>query len=126
MAKRPKRPEETIHRSIADYLSIIAPRGNRTAPFIWFHVPNGGGRSKAEGGILKAMGALAGVPDIIIIAPSGMAYFGEIKPENLDLSDSQQAFEQALYDCCFANAHLDVWRSIDDCEASLRKWRLIK
>lgn len=29
------------------------------------HVPNGGYRTKAEGGILKAMGVLAGVPDIL-------------------------------------------------------------
>lgn len=32
-----------------------------------FHVPNGGNRSKAEGGRFKAMGVLAGVMDILII-----------------------------------------------------------
>ena len=125
MAKRIKRPEELIHRAIADYLALIAPRGNPRAPFIWFHVPNGGGRSKVEGAILKSMGTLAGVPDVLIIRPNGTVCFGEIKPGTLGLSDSQQAFEQSLYDLCFANARLDVWRSVDACKASLIKWGLI-
>lgn len=33
---------------------------------LWCHVPNGGGRSKAEAGRLKACGVKAGCPDILI------------------------------------------------------------
>ena len=36
-----------------------------------FHIPNGGARSKAEGGIFKAMGVKAGVPDLFLPAPGG-------------------------------------------------------
>ena len=122
---RQSRPEEIIHRAIAEYLSVLAPRTRVDAPFIWFHVPNGGGRSKAEGGVLKALGALAGVPDILIIDPMGRVRFGEVKPPKKDLSDSQQVFERALYRVCAEEAQLDVWRSVDDCRDSLKKWGLV-
>lgn len=36
-----------------------------------YHVPNGGGRSKAEAGRLKAMGVKRGVPDICLDWPAG-------------------------------------------------------
>lgn len=35
------------------------------------HIPNGGGRSKAEAGRLKAMGVKRGVPDIFLPCPRG-------------------------------------------------------
>lgn len=31
-----------------------------------YHIPNGGARSRAEGGIFKAMGVKAGVPDLFL------------------------------------------------------------
>ncbi len=119
-----KRHEEPIHKAIASYLELVAPRREK-ASFIWFHVPNGGGRSKAESGILKSMGVLAGVPDIIILDRASIAYFGEIKPEGVDLSESQQTFETNLYSTCGPCARMDVWRSVDDCRASLTKWGLL-
>ena len=36
-----------------------------------FAIPNGGGRSKAQGAILKATGTSAGVPDLMLPAPRG-------------------------------------------------------
>jgi len=60
-----KRPEQDIQIAIATYLTLIAPRHAPSAPFIWHHSPNGGGRSRAEGGLFKAMGTLAGFPDAI-------------------------------------------------------------
>ena len=58
------RPEERVQRELVAYL-----RANLPKPWLVFHVPNGGGRSKAEAGILKAMGVLAGVPDLLVIGP---------------------------------------------------------
>lgn len=58
------RPEETLHRAAVAHLRATLP-----APWFCFHVPNGGGRSKAEAGILKAMGVLAGVPDLFVLGP---------------------------------------------------------
>lgn len=59
-----KRPEEALHRAGVAYLRDALP-----SPWIVFHVPNGGGRSKAEAGILKAMGVLAGMPDLFVLGP---------------------------------------------------------
>ncbi len=36
-----------------------------------FHIPNGGGRSKAEAGRFKAEGVKAGVPDLFLPVPRG-------------------------------------------------------
>lgn len=60
------RAEEKLQRQLVAYLRAALP-----APWIVFHPANGGGRSKAEAGILKAMGVLAGVPDLFVIGPSG-------------------------------------------------------
>jgi hypothetical protein len=38
---------------------------------LMFHVPNGGGRSKAEAGRFKMEGVKAGVPDIFLPVPRG-------------------------------------------------------
>lgn len=50
--------------SVVPYLKAVLD----PADTFWFHVPNGGARSAAEGAILKAMGVKAGVPDIVVLA----------------------------------------------------------
>lgn len=57
-------PEEALHRAVLAYLRASLPK-----PWLVFHVPNGGGRSKAEAGVLKAMGVLAGIPDLLVFGP---------------------------------------------------------
>ncbi len=49
-----------------------------------FAIPNGGGRSKNQGMILKATGVSAGVPDLMIPAPSGQHHglFVEMKTQD--------------------------------------------
>ncbi len=59
-----QRPEESLHRAAVAYLRAALPK-----PWIVWHTPNGGGRSKAEAGILKAMGVLAGMPDLFVLGP---------------------------------------------------------
>lgn len=59
-----KRGEERLQRELVRYLRAALPK-----PWLVFHVPNGAGRSKAEAGILKAMGVLAGVPDLLVVGP---------------------------------------------------------
>lgn len=67
-----KRPEESLHRACVSYLRASLPK-----PWFCAHVPNGGGRSKAEAGILKAMGVLAGMPDLLIFGPGDHTTEGE-------------------------------------------------
>lgn len=59
-----RRPEEALHRACVAYLRASLP-----APWLVWHSANGGGRSKAEAGILKAMGVLAGMPDLFVMGP---------------------------------------------------------
>lgn len=61
-----------------------------------FHCPNGGGRSKSESGILKAMGVKPGIPDFMLPFQSG-AYIGlgiELKSSEGRLSDDQRKWLQ--------------------------------
>lgn len=61
------------------------------ADFEYWHTPNGGSRNKAEASKLKLMGALPGVPDLILIA-KGILVFIEFKLSNGKLSDAQKLF----------------------------------
>ena len=66
---------------------------------LMFHVPNGGGRSKAEAGRFKAEGVKAGVPDIFLPVPSqGMhGLFIELKRlKGGTVSREQKAWMEAL------------------------------
>jgi hypothetical protein len=79
------RPEQQIQRAIIDHL---AWRGHVDA--FAFHVPLGGYRRPIEAAILKAIGTVAGVPDIIIIY-RGHVYALELKTEHGRVTDVQRA-----------------------------------
>lgn len=100
-----KRPEEALQRTVAQYLDLALPKDA-----VWFHVPNGGGRSKAEAGVLKAMGVKAGVPDIYILH-EGRSLFIELKPPKRYLSKEQKEMTRRLL---LAHARVDVCRSLDE------------
>ena len=89
MAPKRNRPEQQIQRAVVDYLRILENLGELT----FFHVPNGGGRSKAEAGIFKSLGVRAGVPDLVLLFPAGKCAFIEIKAPAGRLSANQQAFK---------------------------------
>lgn len=95
------RPEQFFHIAVADYLRLALP-----PEIIWYHVPNGGARSRTEGGILKAMGVLAGVPDITVILPHGVAAFIELKSGKGKLTEAQTAFRDRVrgFGCPYAEA----------------------
>lgn len=73
-AKRPRRDEEHNEqvvffnrvRAMAENDKRYAMAARRTHA-----IPNGGGRSKAEGGRLKAEGVTAGVSDVFVAYPVG-------------------------------------------------------
>ena len=69
-----RRPEETLHRACVAYLRAALPK-----PWIVWHTPNGGGRSKAEAGILKAMGVLAGMPDLFVMGPTPVVVTPDVR-----------------------------------------------
>ncbi len=73
-AKR-KRPEQQLQRAVFQHLH------QRGAPGVFaFHCPNGGYRRPAEAAIMKGLGVVAGVPDVIAIY-QGNVYALELKAE---------------------------------------------
>ena len=78
MAKKSKmkRPEQIIQIHVASHLAKIEAF---TGAFTFFHVPNGGYRTAAEGSIFKQMGVRAGVPDLVIMIKGGKTVFIELK-----------------------------------------------
>src|SRR5215475_7396543 len=72
-ARRRRRPEAAIQRAVFQHLRA------RAAPGVFaFHVPNGGYRKPVEAAIMKGLGVVAGVPDVIVIH-AGRCYALEIK-----------------------------------------------
>lgn len=53
-----------------------------------YHIPNGGRRSKSEAMKFKAIGVLAGVPDLILTLPDRYMYI-ELKDEGKKPSSAQ-------------------------------------
>lgn len=68
------RPEDDLQRSIVQICEIVWPRYKGRV--LWFHVPNGGARSKTEAAIFKGLGVIAGVPDLVLI------WQGDYDPDN--------------------------------------------
>ena len=110
------KPEEALHRAVADYLRWVKP------PALWLHIPNGEARSKATGARLKAMGVLPGAPDLMFVGHGGVTSFIELKAPGKYLSPAQKAFRDTVTSlgCQYA-----VARSVDDVAEALQSWGLV-
>lgn len=95
--KRISRPEEILHRAVVAHLQA---RGNHEVVF--FHCPNGGGRSRAEAGVLKAMGVRPGVCDLLFIMPRARLFGLELKAAGKKPTDTQRAFGLDIERCGFS------------------------
>lgn len=101
--------ERQIHARIAKYL--------RSQHIFFFHVPNEGYRDRREAGILRALGVVPGIPDIIVPIPhvrdgqpvAGLAL--EVKTPRGRLTDAQRRVGAILHRCGW---HVAVVRSLDD------------
>ena len=109
-----KRPEEALQRSAVQYLSAVLPPPPEGP--LWFHVPNGGGRSKAEGGILKAMGVKAGIGDLVFLT-RGRPFFIEMKAGKGKLSEPQKWVMSVLN---LMDVHTYVVRDLEGLKVALR------
>ena len=84
--------EHEIQKAICEYLDI--------RNICYWAVPNGGKRSKAEAGRLKAEGVKSGVPDLCLIY-DGMYYGLEVKKPATStpkgyLSKNQKKFQESI------------------------------
>jgi hypothetical protein len=110
-----KRPEQILQRQVATFLDWALP-----SDAVWWHTPNGGGRSKIEGAIFKAMGVKAGVPDIIICWRN-ITYAIELKAKRGRHSPEQYLMQARLVRAgvIFAEA-----RRFDDVITILTNWKI--
>jgi hypothetical protein len=97
------RPEEGLHRAVVQLLQIYANRGL----LAFCHVPNGGRRTRAEAGVLKAMGTTPGGHFAIELKAGRRAV----------LSDAQVVWHSTLESL---GHRVYLCRSVDDVERCLR------
>lgn len=115
--KSPARPrfstfstEEQIQRAIVQWARLqLIPE------VIFFHVPNGEKRSLATGARLKAMGVLAGVPDLVLmwggIDCHPRILFVEVKTPKGRVSRAQKEFVPLAG---YVGAKWEIARSLGD------------
>lgn len=107
--------EEGLHKACIEWANLH----ERAHPMLeWMiHVPNGGKRSKSEGGKLKAMGVKAGVPDLMLPFPSPKGtYTGlaiELKSPKGEPTDSQTRW---LRNCKAAGYLVAICRTFEEFE----------
>jgi hypothetical protein len=115
---QPQQPSEhQLHVSLVQHLMW---RGVEDA--WWCHIPNGSFRTKAEAGLLKAMGVRAGAPDLLLIhraRPYGL----ELKRHNGRLSPDQIACHAAMR---AAGATVSTAFGLDAALDQLTEWGLLR
>ena len=82
-------PESLIQIHVAHHFRKLADVKKN---FTFFHVPNGGVRSKREAAKLKAMGVLPGVHDLVFLTAGGGTLLIELKAKKGSASDAQKVF----------------------------------
>jgi hypothetical protein len=118
MARHRRRsPEATIQSAVFAHLRA------RGAPGLFaFHVPNGGYRKPIEAAILKGLGVVAGVPDVIAIH-QGRCYAMELKAEGARPTETQLATIAAME---AAGACTCIAEGLDRALACLEGWGLLR
>jgi hypothetical protein len=108
-----KRPEQSLQRGVVRYLTLMENMGKLT----YFHVPNGGKRSKVEAAIFKSLGVRAGVSDLVLLFPDARSAFIELKAPGGKLTDAQKRFRCKVEGLGFPFAVCDA---VDEVERFVR------
>jgi hypothetical protein len=111
-----KHEESALQKALIQYSDLIGLRRR----CIVYSVPNEGRR--VAGGILKAMGLLSGVTDLVIVSRGGKSHFVEVKTKTGRLSKAQREFRDA---CLWIDAPHAVVRSLDEYKNALKGWGLV-
>ena len=114
---RRQRPEAAIQRAVFQH-----PRARGARGLVAFHVPNGGYRRPAEAAILRGLGVVAGVPDVIAIH-NGHCFVLELKASGGRTTDKQLATIAALRE---TGAFTAVAEGLDRALAVLEGWGLLR
>jgi hypothetical protein len=118
VSRPPSAPEFHTHCMVADVLRRFADPAWR-----FTHLPLGEYRTKATAARLKRMGVVAGWPDFILLPPTGLAHFLELKRRCGALSFAQEDFAA----WCAANGvPYAVARNFNEALAQLKAWRAVR
>jgi hypothetical protein len=110
-------PEQQIQRAVFQHLKL------RSAPGVFaFHMPNGGYRKAKEAAILKGLGVVAGVPDVMCIH-AGHVYALELKAEGGRPSAKQL---EAVDNIRNAGGFACVCEGLDRALKCLETWGILK
>lgn len=111
------RPEQQIHKTVVSHLNA------RSEPHVFFwHTPNEGKRGFVNASALKAMGMIAGVPDLIILK-AGELFALELKAPGNGLTPSQRLVMERMKQC---GAQVAVAKSTDEALVTLECWGVLK
>jgi len=113
----PRMTESQIQMAVMGHLRARAGR-----QVVAWHVPNGGGRSKAEAGRFKAEGVVPGIPDVCILM-QGRFYGLELKADKGRLSPAQIDMHERLR---AAGATIAVAYGLDAALAQLEAWGILR
>lgn len=106
--------ERRTHIAVADLLRHTARAG-----WWWSHIPSGEYRTEATGALLKRMGLQRGMADFLLISPTGVHHWLELKRGNAPLTEDQEAFAAALRRC---GVPYYVARHYDGAVHQLKQW----
>lgn len=110
-------PEQQIQRAVFQHLKM------RAAPGVFaFHVPNGGYRKPKEAAIMKGLGVVAGVPDVIAIF-KGKVYALELKAEGGRPTEKQLVAVDSIRN---AGGFAVIAEGLDRALRCLETWGILK
>jgi hypothetical protein len=107
--------ETRLHAAAVRYLRTVCP------DCITLHIANGGKRSKETARLMKALGVLPGVFDLLLICPDGRHMWLEAKSDAGRLSPEQQWFKTQLI---VRGVPYVVFRNLADIEAFVQQNRI--
>ncbi len=117
MSARRRQPEQQIQKAVFDHLKTRGAPG----AFFW-HPFSGGFRKPKEAAIYKGLGAVAGLPDVLVLR-QGHLFGLELKAEGGELSPAQ---EQVLIKLREAGATATHAHGLDQAIRVLESWGLLR
>jgi len=111
------RPEEAIQRAVFAHFAVRGARG-----VFAFHPANGGYRLPVEAAVLKGLGLVPGVPDVIAIY-QGQCFALELKAPGGCVSEQQRAVIAAME---AAGATCGIAEGLDAALRTLESWGLLR
>jgi len=115
--RMPPTLERRTHIAIADLLRHTARAG-----WWWSHIPSGEHRTEATGALLLRMGMKRGMLDFLLISPTGVHHWLELKRGSAPLTEAQEAFCRLLE---LRGVPWAVARDYDSAVQQFKRWGVL-